>query len=117
MSLNKRIVSNKFLFSLFLKTRSIIEREDELSSENDESMATKKKKTKLKPIDNDNSLLSGYSRVRSWLQKNSLIALKLTLFDALKEAIQDHARDQEVAEQKSLLDDLFESKVWQDVNI
>jgi len=79
-------------------------------------MARKKKKTKLKPIENDNPLLSGYSRVRSWLQKNSLIALKLTLFDALKEAIQDHGR-QQVGEQKSLLDELFESKVWQDVNI
>jgi hypothetical protein len=92
------------------------EREEELSSENDESTATKKKKTKLKPIDNGNSLLSGYSRVRNWLQKNSLMALKLTLFDALKEAIQDRERQKD-AEHKNLLDELFESKVWQDVNI
>lgn len=72
----------------------------------------------IKPIASDSSLLKSHSKMRQWVEKNSLAALKLTIFDVLLEFSNKNkpSKSSDTAENLLIVDDLFEARVWNEVH-
>ena len=104
-----------FFFLIYFKIKeNITKSSSSKQNENDISRNRLKQKrsAKSKPTYISSDLTRKQnSRVKKWLEKNSLIALKLTLFDALFET-----SDQKAAENVLILDYLFNTDIWKDVS-
>lgn len=102
-------------FSIFFSGEHTLATKRATGKKTDDSLPLKPIKLKqIKPISNDSSLLKSHSKLRAWLEKNSLAKLNLTILDVLLDQ-SSKRKDNEPPENMLVVDDLYDAHVWNEV--